>query len=306
MNLTTHWILAFALGIAFTHNTEIALIMSIGALIPDLDREYVFVARDFIGRHQLHRSLFHNVFVIGGLYLLNPYLALGALSHTLLDSFTTATDRGVELFFPITRLVNGHYYDIEGNPTKNFGKMTWWVEDTWRLLKTTSDKELQEPDDQPWRRSYGPFKNGRIVDWGIFFTSLFFLLLAYIVFRGSFFSSDRFRWPSVYSIVGIAIFYGVGEWYRRKVATRLMVIKAARAAMVATNLKPLEGSGVVSAGLLLGMSIFIISGLLGGVFLLSPLTLPDLFTFFISIGSIAVGFVAAWILVRVWKTDDVV
>lgn len=35
----THWILALALGIGIFHNIEIALIMSIGALIPDLDRE---------------------------------------------------------------------------------------------------------------------------------------------------------------------------------------------------------------------------------------------------------------------------
>ena len=52
MNLTTHWVLAVVLGVAIFHNIEIALIMSIGALIPDIDREYFFVAKNFIGRHR--------------------------------------------------------------------------------------------------------------------------------------------------------------------------------------------------------------------------------------------------------------
>src|SRR5579862_8592 len=116
MNLTTHWVLSFVLGVAIFHNIEIALIMSIGALIPDLDREYFFVAKNFIGRHQLHRSLFHNFLFIGILYLINPYLSLWALSHSLLDMFTSATDRGSEVFFPFTRIVKKFYYNIQGAP----------------------------------------------------------------------------------------------------------------------------------------------------------------------------------------------
>jgi hypothetical protein len=74
MNLTTHCALAPDLGIALFHNVEIALVMSIRALIPDLDREYLFVVRNFTARHQLHRSLFHNFFFIPVLYLDNPFL----------------------------------------------------------------------------------------------------------------------------------------------------------------------------------------------------------------------------------------
>src|SRR5208337_3027412 len=125
---------------------------------------------------QLHRSLFHNFLFIGILYVLNPFLALGALSHSLLDSFTSATDRGVELLFPFSRIVKGFKFDIEGNdqnPSKNPPKKTqWWVEDPWTLLEKTTDRDLQEPTHQPWRRSYGPFRNSRIVDWGIFTGSL--------------------------------------------------------------------------------------------------------------------------------------
>ena len=109
MNLTTHWIFALALGIAIFRNVEIALIMSIGALIPDLDREYLFVAKSFIGKHQLHRALFHNFFLIGVIYFVNPFLALGALSHSLLDMFTSATDRGAEVLF-------SDYANSEGIP----------------------------------------------------------------------------------------------------------------------------------------------------------------------------------------------
>ena len=107
--------MGFALGIVIFHNVPVALVIAIGAMIPDLDREYLFVAKDFIGKHQLHRSLFHNFLFIGLIYLLNPFLALGALSHSLLDSFTSATDRGVELLFPFNRLIKGFKYDIEGN-----------------------------------------------------------------------------------------------------------------------------------------------------------------------------------------------
>ena len=88
MNLTTHWVLAVAIGVGVFHNVQVALVMSVGALIPDLDREYLFVAKSFIGRHQLHRSLFHNFFLVGALYVLNPFLALGALTHSALDMLT--------------------------------------------------------------------------------------------------------------------------------------------------------------------------------------------------------------------------
>jgi len=300
MNLTTHWVLAFALGIALTHRTETALIMSIGALIPDLDREYLFVARDFIGRHQLHRALFHNVFIIGGIYLLNPFLALGALSHAILDAFTSATDRGVELLFPLTRLVRGHYYDIDGQQSQEHKRITWWVEDTWRLLKTTSDRDLQEPDDQPWRRLYGPFRNSRVVDWGIFFTCLAYLILVYVVFGASYYSMEGFRLLSLVSIVGIGIFYGIGEWYRRRVVLRL------RAMRTAVNLEPLKTNWFVLGVLIVGVVVFVYSAFAGGVFLLSPPLFPDVETLLICMSSLFVGLGLAWFLVRVLHTDDAV
>jgi hypothetical protein len=217
MNLTTHWIFAIALGIAIFHNIEIALIISLGALIPDLDREYLFVAKNFIGRHQLHRALFHNLFLIGALYFVNPFLSLGALSHSSLDTLTSATDRGAEVFFPVTRILKKFYFSIRGTPLTTTKQASWWVEDPWALLKASSDRDLQEPTQQAWRRSYGPFKNSRVADWGIFFGSLVFLLMIYFGNKGSMFSLSNFHFGIFISLAGIAVFYLLGEIWRRRI-----------------------------------------------------------------------------------------
>ena len=50
MNLSTHFVAGFALGIGLFHNDVLALIIAIGALLPDLDREYFYAARGFMGK----------------------------------------------------------------------------------------------------------------------------------------------------------------------------------------------------------------------------------------------------------------
>jgi len=262
--------------------------MSIGALIPDLDREYLFVAKNFIGRHQLHRSLFHNIFIIGLLYLANPYLALGALSHSLLDAFTSATDRGVELLFPLTRLTKGYYYNIEGDKTGGNKKTEWWVEDPWRLLQQTTDRDLQEPKEQSWRRSYGPFRNSRIVDWGTFFSSLAFICGSVLVFGRSFYSFSDFRILSIVSIIGIAVFYGLGEWYRRKLV----------------NEKPETTNFLVLGILIVGLVVFFVGGFSGGIFLLQTPSIPSPDLVVCALVSIIVGFVASYFLVKTRRRQD--
>jgi len=222
MNLSTHFVAAFATGIAFFHNAELALIVSIGALLPDLDREYFYAARDFMGKYQTHRALLHNFVVAMLLFIVSPFLALGAISHYFLDIFTSATDRGAELLFPFTRFVRRTrwLYDIEGNKEPNeSAKSKWWVEDPYRLLQHTTDPDMQEPEEQAWKRNYGPFKNGRIVDWSIFSASLIFLFFVYILRR------DLFAFTGISSLalggffaffVGIVWFFGLGEWYKRR------------------------------------------------------------------------------------------
>ncbi|MDE1852570.1 MAG: metal-dependent hydrolase [Thaumarchaeota archaeon] len=283
MNLTTHWVLALAIGIGFFHNVQIAMVMSIGALIPDLDREYLFVAKDFIGRHQLHRSLFHNFFVIGLLYLWNPFLSLGALTHSALDMFTSATDRGVELLFPLTRLVKSFHYDIEGNLVPDHQKEAeWWVEDPWTLMQKTTDRDLREPTGQAWRRSYGPFKNSRVFDWGIFFGSIIFLAADYAVIGSSSFSLSGYN-PLVFiSLAGIGIFYGLGEWWRRKLLGK----------------SDEQTNHSVLGILFIGLVLFVI----GAAYLLQPPQVPDLRLAAVVGISTLVGLAAGYVLVKLRKS----
>jgi len=292
LNLTTHTIVGFALGIAIFHNVGVAFVIAIGAMIPDLDREYLFVAKDFIGKHQLHRSLFHNFLFIGILYFANPFLALGALSHSLLDSFTSATDRGVELLFPFNRLVKGFKYDIEGNPTDPTNsapkKTQWWVEDPWTLLEKTTDRDLQEPTHQPWRRSYGPFRNSRVVDWGIFIGSMVFLVIL-LATQKSLFSLSSFNAWLLLSITGIGIFYALGEWYRKR------LLNAKKQGI------SIETNWSVLAVLLAGIAIFLFGGYEGQ--LLQP-RLPNLTFAAYALVSIVIGLVISYLVLRQAKNRD--
>jgi hypothetical protein len=270
------------LGIAVFRNVEIALVMMIGAFIPDLDREHLFIARKRWAELQLHRALFHNFFFLGAIYLFNPYLAFGAFTHVMLDMGTTATDRGAEVLFPVSRLVRGFLWDIDAKTQKKDRKLKWWVEDPWRLLKKTSDRDLSEPENQPWGRFYGPFKNSRIVDWGIFFGSIIFLTLLYATNQTVFFSRVGFSGYTLISLVGVFIFYGLGEWWRRKLSKRYS----------ASRLKWL-----VLAILIVGLVIFLI----GSIYLYSPAQIqPIIIVAVIINGLIAgtVGLALAYIFVR--------
>jgi hypothetical protein len=256
--------------------------MMIGAFIPDLDREHLFIARKKWAELQLHRALFHNFFFLGGLYLFNPYLGLGAFTHVMLDMGTTATDRGAEVLFPVTRLVRGFLWDIEGKTQKKDRKLKWWVEDPWRLLKKTSDQDLSEPEDQPWGRFYGPFKNSRIVDWGIFFGSIIFLLLLYATDQTAFFSSAGFSGYTLISLIGVFIFYGLGEWWRKKLRKRYS----------ATHLRSL-----VLAILIIGLVVFLI----GSTYLYSPAQIPPTIIVAVVINGViagTLGLMLAYVFVR--------
>ena len=120
------------------------------------------------------------------------------------------------MFFPFTRIVKKFYYSIQGE-SQIAKQSSWWVEDPWTLLEKTSDRDLQEPKEQAWRRSYGPFKNSRVVDWGIFFGSVIFLPVSYAAVGPSLFSMSNFDVRSLIPLVGIAIFYGLGEMWRRRI-----------------------------------------------------------------------------------------
>src|SRR5438132_13792973 len=105
-----------AVGFVFFGRPDIAFLISLGALIPDLDREYWFIPKKVYADEQIHRAGLHNVFMMAVIYVASPYLSLGVFLHVLQDSFTTVKDRGVEWFFPLTRFIKRGLYDGEGNP----------------------------------------------------------------------------------------------------------------------------------------------------------------------------------------------
>ena len=114
MNLPTHIAFGALIGALFFGRWDIILLFAIGSVLPDMDREYGFFSKDYFRVHQLHRALYHNFLFIGIVSLINPYLAIGAFCHTLLDGINTAKDRGVEWLYPFSRLVKKARYDHEG------------------------------------------------------------------------------------------------------------------------------------------------------------------------------------------------
>ncbi len=87
MDLPSHMSFGLAVALVFYGKPEIALLVGMGALIPDLDREYWYVKEQKYADEQYHRARFHNVFLILLGYLINPFLSLGIFLHMLQDSF---------------------------------------------------------------------------------------------------------------------------------------------------------------------------------------------------------------------------
>jgi hypothetical protein len=180
MDLPTHFFFGLAVGfVFFGHTPELALLVGLGALLPDLDREYWFIPEKQFAEEQRHRALFHNVFVIALTFVISPFLSLGVFLHVLQDSFTTVKDRGVEWFYPLTRLVKRGRYDGSGNeqPSDPKEHVYFFQEDLPGLVKY-ADADLQETLDRPipWRRVYGFALNSHLLDRGFLFGSIVVLL----------------------------------------------------------------------------------------------------------------------------------
>jgi hypothetical protein len=224
MNLNTHIMLALAVGAVAFHRVDLAVLVAIGAAIPDLDREYVFTKRRVFERYQLHRALLHNVFFAGALSLFNQYLGLGVFLHILLDLLTSPTDRGVEVLFPLGRFVRSFKLDLDGRVNRGRSRITWYMEDPVRLVRRTSDPELREEGKAPWIRVYGPFKNSRLADWTLFYSSLLFLVIYEHIHGGFlpwFLDFLRVFLLNFLPIeVGVISFYAAGEWWRRSLQFR--------------------------------------------------------------------------------------
>jgi membrane-bound metal-dependent hydrolase YbcI (DUF457 family) len=230
MNLPTHITFGALIGALFFGRWDIILLFAIGSVLPDMDREYGFFSKDYFREHQLHRALYHNFFFIGILSLINPYLALGALCHTLLDGINTAKDRGVEWLYPFSRLVKKARYDHDGKKIA-FDiktKLYMYQNDPVELTRKTAE-DMKDFTLRPWRRIYGPFYSGGILDIGIFVGStviiLFLTLLSIFGVRTfiDFYQpqlSFNFVGPLFISVLGISLVLGVGETKRHLEAKR--------------------------------------------------------------------------------------
>ena len=257
MNLPTHITFGALIGALFFGRWDIILLVAIGSILPDMDREYGFFSKDYFREHQLHRAIYHNFVFIGIVFLINPYLALGAFCHTLLDGLNTAKDRGVEWLYPFSRLVKKARYDHEG---KGIGfdpktKIYMYQNDPVELTRKTAE-DMKDFTIRPWRRIYGPFYSGGILDIGIFVGSTaLILLMALLSVVGARTFIDchqphlnfNFIIPLSISALGISLVLGVGEIKRRIEAKR-----ASRAPPMLYKLSYFLSLSLIAFGLGLG------------------------------------------------------
>lgn len=223
LNLTTHFFFSLAVGFVFFGQPAIAFVMALGALLPDLDREYWFIPQNQYRDEQLHRSLFHNVFVMGAVFLFSPIIALGMFLHVFQDSFTTIKDRGCEWLYPITRLVkrgreDEHGKDEELDPKE---RVYFYQEDPKGLLEK-ADPDLREVGERPvpWRRCYGPALNGQLLDQGFLIGSIVVIAVWMILPNGAnlgllrtFFAGNWMLF--ILGFAAIALLFTAGELDRR-------------------------------------------------------------------------------------------
>lgn len=211
----------------FSGDPAIMLLVGIGSAIPDLDREYGFFSKESFRHRGIHRALCHNFLFLGMVYMINPYLGLGAFLHTLLDALTSARDRGVEWLYPFSRLVNLAAYDYSG---KKMGldpkqKIYFLQYEVPALTEKTTEDLKPSVLPKPWRRTYGPALSGGLLDQGIFFGSLALTLLI-ILFSALGFQkfidlspsnlTTGFLLPLLLGASGIVANFIVGEIDRKK------------------------------------------------------------------------------------------
>jgi hypothetical protein len=234
MDLPTHFFFGILIGLVFfPSNPEAVLLIGFGALLPDLDREYWYVREQKYADEQYHRARFHNVFMIVLSFLVSPYLSVGVFIHMLQDSFTTAKDRGVEWFYPATRLVKRGLYDPNMKPTKpdQKEKVYFYQEDPLGYVNA-ADPDLREGDQPvPWRRVYGFAQNSHLLDRGFAFGSLA-LIIIWLVFPSNLTyvqqSMTYFKGSYPIWLVGfgsVALLYAAGETQRRDKSPRLPQLK---------------------------------------------------------------------------------
>ncbi len=257
MNLPTHFMFGALIGALFFGRWDIIWLAAIGSVLPDIDREYGFFSKDYFRDHQLHRALCHNFAFIGIIYLINPYLALGAFSHVLLDSLNTAKDRGVEWLYPFSRMVKKARYDHDGKKIAFDIKTRVYMyqNDPVELTRKTAE-DMADYTVRPWRRIYGPFYSGGILDTGILVGSasllLFMAILSVFGFKTfiDFYQPKlgiNFWAPCIIGVLGMSLVLGVGEVKRHIEAKR-----ASRAPPILWKLSFLLSLSLMAFGVGLG------------------------------------------------------
>lgn len=234
MDLPSHLSFGLAVALVFYGKPEIALLVGLGTLVPDLDREYWYVREAKYAEEQYHRARFHNVFLIVLGYLISPFFSLGIFLHMLQDSFTTAKDRGVEWFYPLTRLVKAGMYDEKMNkqPTAGQNRVFFYQQDPVGYVQA-ADPDLREPGDRPvpWRRVYGFAQNSHLLDRGFLFGSSIVILiwlvlplsLVHVVTFYNFLESSEPVWHIGY--LSIILLFAAGETQRRDKLPKLPWLK---------------------------------------------------------------------------------
>jgi len=229
MNFPTHVMLGIVVGGLFFGKPEAIWLLALGSALPDLDREYGFFSKETFRNRQAHRALCHNLLFLGMVYLMNPFLGLGAFLHVFLDSLSTARDRGVEWLYPFTRLVKRAVYDYDGTRLELDPKQKiYLLQNELPVLTEKTTKDLKPGERTlPWRRTYGPALSGRLFDQGVLFGSatLFLLLLLFSVlgfhqFIDLSFVEHPFNLsfdvPFIVAAAGVLMNFVVGEVDRKK------------------------------------------------------------------------------------------
>ncbi|HEV2120358.1 MAG TPA: metal-dependent hydrolase [Candidatus Bathyarchaeia archaeon] len=249
MDLPSHLSFGLAIGaVFFGNNPEIVLLIGLGTLIPDLDREYWYVRQQVYAEEQYHRARFHNVFMILIGYLVNPFFSLGIFLHMLQDSFTTAKDRGVEWFYPLTRLVKRGMYDqtmSQSTPDPNV-RVYFYQEDVLGYVNA-ADPDLREGSQPvPWRRVYGFAQNSHLLDRGFLVGSLAVIAI-WLAYPFGLAHAHPFAeliesnpvWAVGYS--AIAMLFAAGETQRRDKLPKLPQLKPFQVPLFVVGIALLAG-----------------------------------------------------------------
>jgi len=254
MDLSTHFIFGLALASIFFHRPEIILLVGLGSLIPDLDREYWFMHPEkYLSEEQLHRALFHNFIVMALTYFISPYISLGVFLHCLLDSFTTVKDRGVEWFYPFTRLVKRGLYDCMGNMQRldplPRDRVVFYNEDP----KELTEEEFAEPKPVPWRRTYGPALNSHILDRTLLLSSFMVFIIwsiyNYLSHQLTTNLIPQYYWlPYLLGYLSIGLLFLSGELTREDGILKNHLTKSKKL------LYPIFIAGIICGGLSLGFA----------------------------------------------------